>query len=435
MNSFSENSDFVASAHVDDNASTSPRSSLDELPVARPDRHIWGIYIALCIISLVELYSASSREVASSAIGVYGPILRHGAMLLAGLGIILLLQRIHYRNFWWMTPIFAFVSVIMMVYVIFFGDVVNGARRSFSLLGVTMQPSEFLKLSAAAMIALVMSLSQLRGTVKLSGVIICASIVLVFAGMLAPQGLTNTLLLMAISLSMMLISGISVKRLVAVMGIYAIGGAFLLIIHHFLSDGDGILGRWDVWVSRVSQFLGDGTPKYAEKLTSDNAQEMYSYMAQAHGGIFGVLPGNSRETARLPLAFSDYIYSIIVEDLGFVGGVVVILLYIWLLGRASAIASKCSRAFPALLVIAMALTIAFQAFFHIAIVTGVFPVSGQPLPLISKGGTSILITSIAFGVMLSVSRYAVRSGRRRDIKAEMESLPEEARAQNPAQLS
>lgn len=408
----------------------------DSISVARPDRHIWGIYIVLCILSVVELYSASSREVASSAIGVYGPLLRHGVMLLCGLGIILVLQRIHYRKFLMWIPLFALISVVMMLYVMLFGDVINGARRSFRLLGVSLQPSEFLKLSAAAMIALVLSVSQLQGTVKRSGVIVCAAVVLLFAAMLVPQGLTNTILLMSISVGMMVIGGVPYRMLAAVLGAYIIGFLLLLGLDYLISDGGsgGLLGRMSVWIARLTSF-GSDVPKYMQDLTSDNAQEMYSYMAQAHGGITGVLPGNSRETARLPLAFSDYIYSIIVEDLGLIGGVVVMLLYLWLLGRASAIAARCSRAFPALLVIGMAVTIVLQALFHIAIVTGSFPVSGQPLPLISKGGTSILITSIAFGVMLSVSRYAVRSGRRREIKAELESLPEEARAQNPSQLS
>ena len=408
----------------------------DSISVARPDRHIWGIYIVLCILSVVELYSASSREVASSAIGVYGPLLRHGVMLLCGLGIILVLQRIHYRKFLMWIPLCALISVVMMLYVMLFGDVINGARRSFRLLGVSLQPSEFLKMSAAAMIALVLSVSQLQGTVKRSGVIVCAAVVLLFAAMLVPQGLTNTILLMAISISMMVIGGVPYRMLAAVLGAYIIGFLLLLGLDYLISDGGsgGLLGRMSVWMARLTSF-GSDEPKYMLDLTSDNAQEMYSYMAQAHGGITGVLPGNSRETARLPLAFSDYIYSIIVEDLGLIGGVVVMLLYLWLLGRASAIAARCSRAFPALLVIGMAVTIVYQALFHIAIVTGAFPVSGQPLPLISKGGTSILITSIAFGVMLSVSRYAVRSGRRREIKAELESLPEEARAENPSQLS
>ena len=123
------------------------------------------------------------------------------------------------------------------------------------------------------------------------------------------------------------------------------------------------------------------------------------------------------------------------EELGLAGGLFVLILYLWLLARASAIASRCSRAFPALLVIGMALTIVFQALFHICIVTGVIPVSGQPLPLISKGGSSILVTSVAFGIMLSVSRFAVRTGsKKKDIKNEIEVLPEEIRAENPTQL-
>lgn len=408
------------------------------LPVSPPDRHIWGIYIMLCLISIVELYSASSREVTMRGwLGIYGPIVRHGVMLLGGLGVILMLQRVHYRKFLAWIPLFTLVSVGLMLCVLVFGEEVNGAKRSISILGVTLQPSEFLKLSAAGMIALIMQRNQTRGGVRLAGVVATGILVAFFAVLLMPQGLTNTLLLLGISVSMMIISGVPIKKML-LWGFYLLVvfsilyGIHALIVHF---GGEGFLGRVDVWISRMMNFFGDGTPKYEMELTSKNAQEMYSYMAQAHGGVFGVLPGNSREAARLPLAFSDYIYSIIVEDLGLAGGLFVVVLYLWLLCRASAIASKCSRAFPAFLVIGMALVIALQALFHIAIVTGVFPVSGQPLPLISKGGTSILITSIALGVMLSVSRYAVRNGNRKDIKLEMEILPEGDRAENPSQLN
>ena len=157
-------------------------------------------------------------------------------------------------------------------------------------------------------------------------------------------------------------------------------------------------------------------------------------MAQDNGGVFGVIPGNSRETARLPLAFSDYIFAIIIEDLGLVGALFIMFMYLSLLARAASIARRCTRTFPALLVIGMAVMITFQALFHMAIVSGVFPVSGQPLPLFSKGGTSILITSIAFGIMLSVSRYAVRGGTKQEIRQEMDSLPENMRAENQTQF-
>ncbi len=426
----------------------------EKKPKLKADKHIWGLYIALCIISIIELYSASSREVASSAMGVYGPIVRHCSMLFVGLILMLALQRIHYKWFIPLIPLFAIASALMMVYVMFFGDIINGARRSFSLLGVMIQPAEFLKLSAAMVIALVMSRNQMLRGVKTKGVVICAVTVIIFGGLLFNQGLTNTILLMSISLSMMLIGGVQWKKFGVVLlayGIIAVGALWLkmekaeeradkLKAGIELAQMDGHRNemvktdRSGTWQARIDRFLGDSIPKYDKPITADNRQEMYAYMAQANGGLLGVFPGNSREAARLPLAFSDYIYSIIIEDMGFIGGMFVLILYLWLLARAGAIASRCSRAFPAMLVIGMAVMIVFQALFHMAIVTGVFPVSGQPLPLISKGGSSILITSIAFGVMLSVSRFAVRNGKKQEIKQEMNTLPEGVRADNPTQL-
>lgn len=141
-------------------------------------------------------------------------------------------------------------------------------------------------------------------------------------------------------------------------------------------------------------------------------------------------PGNSRESARLPLAFSDYIYSIIVEDTGFVGGSLLLILFLLLVARAGRIAYKCSRAFPAFLIMGCAVMIVFQALVHMAIVTGLFPVSGQPLPFISKGGTSVLVMSAAIGMMLSVSRFAVTTGNKKDIRAELKELPEDMQAAN-----
>lgn len=406
-------------------------AAVSEKPETHADKHIWGIFLFLCLISIVELYSASSREVSLGSFGVYGPVVRHGGMLLAGVCIVYLLQTVHYRNFLLWVPVFALVSVIMMGYVMVNGEIVNGARRSITLLGVTLQPSEFLKFSAAGVIALIMSRTQTKGGVKNSGVIWAAAIVALFGGMLIRQGLTNTLLLMVISMSMMLIGGVPLKKFAIVLLFYAA----LLGIFKAVGSGndDSDVDRSGTWQQRIERYLGDGKPKYEQTINAENRQEMYAFMAQANGGVTGVFPGNSREASRLPLAFSDYIYSIIVEDTGLLGGLLVLVLYLWLLARASAIASRCTRAFPALLVIGMAVMIVMQALFHIAIVTGVFPVSGQPLPLISKGGTSILVTSLAFGVMLSVSRFAVQSSKKA-LAAELAEAPEGDRAANPTQL-
>ncbi len=422
-------------------AMDSPKTKEAEDVVRRHgDKSIWGIFIALCLISIIELYSASSREVATA--GIYGPILRHVTMLAAGVGIVWSLEKIHYKRFFGFAYLFSFISFIMMIYVMFFGDIINGARRSFTLCSVSIQPSEFLKISAVLLIARVMTYSQkakLRG-VENRGLIISALVVLLFGAILYPQGLTNTVLLMGISAAMMLIGGTELKKLVLILLIYGCLGAGAHFGKKFYKEHivttdntEQVIDRTGLRNDRMKAY-NPFRPKYNDTINAQNRQEMYSYMAQANGGMFGVFPGNSRETARLPLAFSDYIYAIIIEDLGFVGGFILMSLYLCLLIRALQIARKCHRAFPVLLVMGMAIMVVLQALFHMAITTGAFPVSGQPLPLISKGGTSILITSIAFGAMLSVSRSAVQNGTRQEVKEELKELPEELRAENPVQL-
>lgn len=418
--------------------SVAPEASASAIPYRRHgDKSIWGIFIMLCLISIIELYSASSREVASA--GVFGPILRHCIMLAAGVAIVWSLEKVHYKYFYGFAWLIAIASVASMVYVTFCGEIINGARRSFTLCGITIQPSEFIKMSAVLVVARVMASSQKPKSIGVEnrGIILSAFMVLLFGAVLFKQGLTNTILLMAISVAMMVIGGTEWKKLLCVGAIYAViaGGAMMVKGD---DDKDAAAGevpenvdrRTGTWMARMERYLSP-VPKYEEEITAKNRQEQYSFMAQANGGLIGVFPGNSRETARLPLAFSDYIFAIILEDLGFIGGFFLLMLYLFLLARAGVIARKCHRAFPVLLVMGMAVMIVLQALFHMAITTGTFPVSGQPLPLISKGGTSILVTSIAFGAMLSVSRSAVQNGSRQAVKEELTALPEDLRANNP----
>lgn len=434
------------------NASTTESSLREKKPLPKADKYIWAIYIAILVISVVELYSASSREVTAS--NVFGPIIRHGQMLFVGVIITVLLSRMHYGWLRPLTPIFVAFTIMLGLYVLFKGDIINGARRSTTILGIAIQPAELLKLSVVLVIALVMSRPNPDNTTRTGAVIWSAVIVLICGGLLFSQGLTNTLLLMGISFAMMLIAGVEWKKFICVLIAYGILGAGAYKIRenskpqysaeewtHITETGQDFSGktvtidRSNTQQSRIARWWGnDSVPKYAEEITSLNRQEQYSFMAQANGGVIGNLPGNSRETSRLPLAFSDYIFAIVVEDWGLIGGLVLLALYLWLLARAGAIASRCSRAFPALLVMGMAVLIVLQALFHMAIVTGVFPVSGQPLPLISKGGSSILATSIAFGIMLSVSRFAVQGYKKREIDAELISLPHDITAKNPSQL-
>ena len=278
-----------------------------------------------------------------------------------------------------------------------------------------------------------------------------------YGGLMFRSGLTNTLLLVAISGSMLLIGGARLKKIGIIMVFFGVllGGMFIVksnndkktdAMNEFqveapapgadsvaISAGSGNdVGREATWVNRIKRWWNSDSLVYYD-ITPKNQQEMFSRMAQAHGGLVGCGIGKSRECSRLPLAFSDYIYSIIVEETGLVGGIFVLLLYLSLLGRAAMIVRRSKRVLPSLLVIGMASFITFQALFHMAINVGVFPVSGQPLPLISKGGTSILVISVAFGVMLSVSRTIANYGNKKN-KVEDTPIIEGLDAVNPTEI-
>lgn len=422
------------------------------------DKYLLGIYIALLVFSIIESYGASSFEV--KADNIFGPLIRHLVTLGIGVLTTVIVSRINYRHIPMLTPAFVFVSVIIVILVFLFGKVSNDAVRSVSVLGFQLQSAEFVKLSAVLVIALVASKSQDKER-KLSkkGAIIIAIVVAIFGGMLITQGLTNTALLMGISLAMMLLGGIRWKHLCAVGGVYFVLAIIMVGVHSMLKSDDStpeseqeqivasagsldqvtgekktVFRRSSTWTKRIEQWTNDTVPMYEQKVTDDNRQVFFARMAQGTGNIFGHGPGNSSVTSQLPLANIDYIFSVVVSDLGFAGGFAILLCYLSLLFRAGRIASKCRRAYPAMLIIGMSVFIVFSAMFHMAINTGLFPVSGQPLPLISKGGTSILITSLAFGIMFSVSRTAAMSSKKEENIAEKEMLPDDLQAENPGML-
>ncbi|MBD5269435.1 MAG: FtsW/RodA/SpoVE family cell cycle protein [Bacteroides sp.] len=409
--------------------------------VQKADPYIWGIYIMLLVISVVELFSASSTEVSSA--NVYSPLIRHGIFLLLGFGCVIALQRINYmilRKYAW--PV-AILSLGLLLFSSYFGVEINGAQRAINVAGITIQPAEIVKLTVLVLLATILGRNQEPRGVTTIGVIQVAVVVIAFGACLWRNGLTNTILLMIISISMFLIGNIQWRKLGMIFAIYAICAGVLWIVKYEndkgsdfdrlsateqIADNSHNIDRTRTQKGRITRFLEGVDPD--DPIDDFNRQVIFSKFAQANGGLIGQGPGNSRESARLPLAFSDYIYSIIVEDTGFVGGVVLLVLYLCLLGRAGHLAYRCSRAFPAFLIMGCAVLIVSQALVHMAIVTGLFPVSGQPLPLISKGGTSVIVMSCTIGIMLSVSKYAVTSGDKREIKAELRATPDDMQAAN-----
>jgi cell division protein FtsW len=419
-------------------ASRKPKTVTAERPKADP--YLWGIYICLLVVSVVELFSASSSEVSGG--NVYMPLIRHAIFLVLGLGIVLGLQNTHYGYISRFAWFFALISLGLLILSNFFGVEINGAQRAIKIAGFTIQPPEIVKLTVVVLLATILGRHQEPRGVSNRGVIEAAVVVVLFGVFLWKNGLTNTILLFGVSISMFLIGGMNWKKLGMVILVYGICGGALYMMKYtgektneFNQIGvtqttvaDKGIDRTGTQKGRIARYLEGVSPD--DEITDENRQVIFATIAQAHGGVFGQGPGNSRESARLPLAFSDYIYSIIVEDTGLLGGVGLLLLYLFLLARAGRIAYRCSRAFPAFLIMGCAVLIVFQALVHMAIVTGLFPVSGQPLPLISKGGTSILVMSAAIGIMISVSRFAVTNGNSKQIKAELRELPEDMQAAN-----
>lgn len=442
----------VATAEASAVTDASPRrravKAAQEEAVTKSDPYIWGIYIFILLFSIIEHYSAASSIVSSE--NVYSPLISHGKFLLIGLGIVFLFQRTKYVYFRKWSNIATVVSLVLLIYSTFRGVAVNGAQRALEFGGFSIQPAEIVKLTIVLFLANILATNQEERGVTNKGVFWAAFVVILFAGITWKNGLTNTVLLMGVSISMFLIGGMQWRKIFIVLGIYGICAGALVLLKY---DDDGAKDFNAVQTEQVAPAPADEIPggdraethkgrlaRYLEGVHPDdkiddlNRQVIFANFAMARGGAIGHGPGNSRESARLPLAFSDYIYSIIVEDMGLAGGVVLLCLFLCLLGRAGNIASRCTRAFPALLIMGCAVLIVLQTLTHMAIVVGIVPVSGQPLPFISKGGTSVLVMSAAIGMMLSVSRYGVTKGNKKKIKAEAAELPEELMAANPTAI-
>lgn len=416
----------------------------------KSDPYIWGIYLMLLLISVIELYSASASEVVGS--NVYAPLIRHGMFLGIGFAILYIIQRTHYGYIARLSVLIGVLSWLALAYSTFFGVEINGAQRAFTIGSFTVQPPEIVKLTVIVWLAAILAKSQMSHDVKTWGIVYSAVIVAAFGGLLALNGLTNTALVMLVSLSMFMICGIPMRKICIVVAVYGVlFGVFYMgskVINSTTefdkvgteqtqaNTGGGVgaehaIGS-ETQKNRIIRFLKGVHP--SDDINDYNRQVIMAKLAQARGGIYGTGLGNSRESVRLPLAFSDYIYSIVIEESGLIGGILLMVLYLLLLARAGYVAYHVKRALPAFLILGCAILIVFQALVHMAIVTGLFPVSGQPLPLISKGGTSVLVMSAAIGIMLSVSRHATRKndGKSENDRDEARQLGKDMSAINAA---
>lgn len=412
--------------------------------ILKGDKYIWGAYFALCFISIVAMFSASGTLTFNGG-DPFDPIMKHSLFLAIGGIIVFVTHRIPYRWF----RLFGFavyvVSLILLMYALIGGNKVNEAARWVTIAGFQIQPSELAKMGLVMMVALVLAMGQQKDKTGVSGVAVKR--VLIIAGvtclLIFPENFSTAALLGFVVLCMMMIGGVKSKTLVIIVAVVIMFVAGVLSSAHFLdkskkegaesSPVEVLIHRANTWNGRIASFFEHSeVPDYRQKTSDENYQEHHARMAIAHSHGVGVGPGNSRERDFLPQAYADYIYCIIIEEYGILGGVVVLFLYLSILFRALVNANKCSKAYPAILILGLGMIVVLQAIINMCVATGVIPVTGQTLPLISRGGSSILITSCYFGMMLSISRYAKLD--KREILATTEregALHEEIAATNP----
>lgn len=374
------------------------------------DGVIWMILFFLGLISIIEVYSASSNM--SYMTGNYWkPILQHASYLIVGVMATVLIHKIHCRYFK-LIPVFGIPLSVLMLIVAMFTAKVNNASRWVAYAGISFQPSEIAKGVLIATVAMILSSMRDDKGAQKSAFKWVLVITAVICGLIAPENFSTAAMTFLVVLVMMFVGGVPWKQLGTLLGIMVISGACLFSFLRYAPDStiDSCselpgMHRLPTWASRV-RGSGDVPINAKDYDITKNPQVTHARIAIATCNVIGRGPGNSVERDFLPQSFSDFIYAIIIEELGLAGGAIVMFLYIVLLFRAARIAGRCERNFPAFLVMGLALMLVTQAMINMAVAVGVFPVTGQPLPLISKGGTSTMINCAYIGIILSVSRSA-----------------------------
>jgi len=373
------------------------------------DVSVWIIFMLLCCFSIIEVFSATSTLVYRQS-NIWNLIARHTSFLFVGFLFILGLVHSNHKYFS-LGVIFLPVSVILLFLTLVWGINQNDAARRLELFGTPFQPSELGKLACIIFVAFVLSKREKFSDEKSFKYIVIGvgSVCL----LIFPANLSTALILGFVCFLMMFIGQIPLKKLGRLLFTLSVAGFIFVLLLLVIPENTirTYLPRAVTWKNRVDKHITlkktdqNSTETATLQTSADNYQVIHAKIAIARGGIIGKGPGQSMQRDFLPQAYDDFIFAIIVEELGIIGGIIVILLYLMLAYRAGIIARRCDKLFPKYLVLGSSLLILVQALTNIAVAVNFFPVTGQPLPLISRGGTSIVITCIYIGMILSVSRY------------------------------
>jgi cell division protein FtsW len=361
------------------------------LDLTKGDRWIWIIIILLSLISVLAVYSATGTLAYKRGVGSESLMLKHLLFILLGFVLIYFSHLLNYRYYAGISKVLMVITIPLLLYTLLFGSHVNDASRWIAIpgTGLTFQTSDLAKLALITFLARTLTKKQENiKDVKKAFIPIMGSVCLVFI-LIGLANLSTALMLFGVSILILLIGRISMKQI----AIVCVGGAALLAVLVFFGP------RRETYKSRIRAYTNPEMQNSDRTFQQDQAK-----IAIASGGILGKGPGNSTQRNFLPHPYSDFIFAIIVEEYGLAGGFIIVLLYVILMYRIMKIVTQAPKAFGALLAAGLGFSLTIQALANMAVAVNLFPVTGVPLPLVSMGGTSILFTSVAFGIILSVSK-------------------------------
>ncbi len=358
------------------------------------DKYIWLTVIFLTLISILAVYSSTG----SLAFKYQGGnmeyyLVKHFGIFSFGLLLMYLAHRINYKHYSRIAQLLLIISIPLLLYTLLFGVEINDAKRwlSIPLVNMSFQTSDLAKLAIIMYLARILSKKQDKIKDFRHGFLPVMAAPIVVCALIAPSNLSTAAILFSTCLLLMFIGRVSMKYISIMIGSGILVLAFIIIIALFTPFKARVL----TWESRIENFAGDAKGSY---------QVQQAKIAIASGGVLGKGPGRSTQRNFLPSPYSDFIFAIIIEEYGIVGAILLIGLYLTFLLRCIKIFVKSPGAFGAFLAVGLSFSLVIQALINMAVVVNLLPVTGVTLPLVSMGGTSIWFTSVAIGIILSVSR-------------------------------
>ena len=393
--------------------------------IMKGDKVIWIVALILSIISLIVVYSATSVLAVSKYDGNTGRLMmKHLGMLVFGILMMIGASRINYKRYAKLALLLMIPSLALLLYTLVFGRNINDASRSINLGGFSFQPSEMAKIILITYLS--RQIIMMEGSVYLfkDFLIKLAAPILLTAALIFSENLSTAVILIAVCLVLLFIGRVKILHILALIGICIIGMAAYLgfdaaktsILNsrgvkaqqEALAKGESIeiykvrQNRIQTWTNRLKS-MGEDKEK-VDPFDDKHLQRTYADIAVASSSVFGKGPGKSEQRNFLPHPYSDFIYAIIVEEYGLIGGIVVLLLYVILFTRVLRIVIKRPLSFGALMAFGLGFLVILQAMINMGVSIGLLPVTGQPLPMVSMGGTSLMATGLILGMILSVTR-------------------------------